>query len=216
MVACHSKFYPGVYISSSILKKLLPVIILIGFAAAWGYFADQAKNESKPAAVVKVEEQAPKELKPLEVQPIPEPKQTNFSPPPVAAPSEPPPALPDNPYEQFMKAVEPNNNLSDSLNSLNSGALKDEQVIRRNEYFEKLSQQLKELQGNGGGPPPELEQKAEGEPQLIEDQADQQVVEEQPLSNAEQPGTITDEPEQVPEEEIPDFELPPDENANIQ
>jgi hypothetical protein len=40
--------------------------------------------------------------------------------------------------------------LADSLNSFKKGGLDQNQKIRRNAYFEKLSQQLKELQGGSG------------------------------------------------------------------
>lgn len=41
--------------------------------------------------------------------------------------------------------------LSKSLDSINSGEIKEKQLQKRNLYFEKLSQQLEELQNKGGG-----------------------------------------------------------------
>ena len=53
----------------------------------------------------------------------------------------------DNPYKQFMKAAGRKSSLNSTLKNLSSQGLREDQLIKKNEYFEKLSQQLKELQG---------------------------------------------------------------------
>lgn len=194
----------GVRISSTIIKKLLPIIFLIGLAAAWGYFGNDSLNiETKP--VTEASNQTKEVEEPKDFQPVPQaipeaiPNEAN---PPII--NEMPTA--ENPYEQFMKAAQPKS-LNDSLNSLNSGEIRDDQVIRRNEYFEKLSEQLKELQGNGGGPPPELEPQQEGEPELIVDKTgeEQPLIIGEPEINEE---AISNEQNPFPEDEIPEYEIP--------
>lgn len=214
MLPCLSKFFCGGSISSSILKKLLPVILIIGLAAAWSLFSGSAerKEVNTPVEEKKPEvKEVKKEVTHQEVRTSPVIPQSK---PPQPSVEKDPPPLPANPYEQFMKAVEPNN-LNDSLKSLDSGELRDEQVIKRNEYFEKLSQQLKELQGNGGGPPPGIGEKTEGEPELAAEPSETLQIPEEPELIEEQ-GVITDEPEILPEEELPVYELPPEDDTNSQ
>ncbi len=70
----------------------------------------------------------------------------------------------ENPYKQFMKASTKNaNSLNSKLKNLSSSGLKEEQLIRKNEYFEKLSQQLKDLKGRNVVKPEALEQGANKE-----------------------------------------------------
>ena len=65
----------------------------------------------------------------------------------------------ENPYKQFLKrATNGANSLDSKLKNLSSGELKDEQLIRKNEYFEKLSQQLKDLRGKSAAKPEVVEE----------------------------------------------------------
>lgn len=122
--------------------------MLIAIAAAWGYFSDQKnitpqkpieqkiaveQKEEAPAAIIPKVSSIPPGVK-VEQKAIIPPVQTKDDLPP----------LPANPYEQFMQNVQPK---TDSLDSINNKSMRDDQIIRRNEYFEKLSQQLKDMQG---------------------------------------------------------------------
>ena len=86
---------------------------------------------------------------------------------PLPSPSfaPPPPGGYQNPYQRFLQesgqaVPSPTpNSLRDTIDSIRPGESTDEQHIRRNAYFEKLSQQLKELRGDQNAeqapPPPE-------------------------------------------------------------
>ncbi|HMO17772.1 MAG TPA: hypothetical protein PKA63_07140 [Oligoflexia bacterium] len=51
------------------------------------------------------------------------------------------------PYEEFIKTPSPAS-LQDSFKSMEGGSISTEAIIERNAYFRKLSEQLKDLQGD--------------------------------------------------------------------
>ena len=134
------------------MKKLLPVALLIALAAAWGFYSNQKKDVASTAETKKIEV-VKEEIKPQTIPQNTAPQAVSFeqkAPQPATVSNDEHPPLPANPYEDFMKSVQPPQG---SLEGINNKEISDDQIIRRNEYFEKLSQQLKELQGQQEAPP---------------------------------------------------------------
>lgn len=73
-----------------------------------------------------------------------------------------------NPYAQLMGGAKPAaGTLSKTLDSIRPGQVQETQKVQRNAYFEKLSEQLKQLQGENPPPPP-AEPKAEQPEHVVE------------------------------------------------
>ncbi len=70
-----------------------------------------------------------------------------------AAPPPPFPGQPPYPQPSPQLAGQPNAAMAATLDSITPGSVQENQIAQRNLYFEKLSQQLKDLQG-GEAPPP--------------------------------------------------------------
>lgn len=141
-------------------KRYLFLMLILGAAFTWGYkrdtiFAaiDQFSGHTKEALAptAKTETPVPAALPP----PVMHPPQI----PPQAAKAPPP----ENPYQRFMNMANPGSQastqspktgaLANTLDSIRRSGIEDQQIVRRNAYFEKLSQQLKELKGEA--PPAE-------------------------------------------------------------
>jgi len=113
------------------------------------YWAERARHKVSQESTVKAPEDAPA-LAPAPVEKGP----VKIAPLPAAA----------NPYQDAMNAYRRMGNAAvpqnmrapgsfvNTLDSIQPGAVTNDQVNRRNAYFEKLSQQLKELRGEI--PPP--------------------------------------------------------------
>lgn len=145
------------------LKGPILIAAVVCCAFLWGYQQNSLRDmfarirsvpKSEPVAepVPQVAE-APQQVKPPAAAAntaylsVPFPQQP-------AANAAPPPPPPVNPYAALGKASagpRQNGNLAATMDSINSGEIQDEQVVRRNAYFEKLADQLKELRGE---PPP--------------------------------------------------------------
>lgn len=126
---------------------VLAVLISLTVAFLWGFKRDLISSlfASAPAAVSPA---APAESNPFGSAPVQPAGMASNS-------SAPAPAFPGPPVRA--------NNLSNTLDSIRPGQIPPAQVTQRNEYFEKLSQQLRELQG-GTPPPPSVPN--EGPPPL--------------------------------------------------
>lgn len=160
-------------------KRYLFLMLILGAAFIWGYKRDtiflainqfsgrvkeahteEARNEethaketSSPAA--KTETPVPAAALPLPAMHTPQTA-------PQAAKAPPP----ENPYQRLMNMTNPGSQasppespktgaLANTLDSIRRSGIEDQQIMRRNAYFEKLSQQLKELKGESPPPQPE-------------------------------------------------------------
>lgn len=129
-------------------SKVSSLVLILVLAFVWGYKRDAllqawaswgtaAPAESSAPVAQSLAAEVP-------VAPPPTaPAQPGLAPPP-RAPAPPPGPAAQNPPTQ--------NNLTTTLDSIRPGQIQQEQIVQRNAYFEKLSQQLRELQG--GTPPP--------------------------------------------------------------
>ncbi len=114
-----------------------------------------------------------------------------------------------NPYQEFLKKrsqqqQNTNSGLSDTMNSIKSGGIRDQQITRRNAYFEKLSQQLKDLKGEQT-PSPE---KADAQDEVSSEEATptDDVETNELQADQEQEEFFEEEGEQLGEEEFIEFD----------
>lgn len=120
---------------------------------------------------------------------------------------------PSNPYQEFLRKrsgqnTKQNSGLSDTMNSINSGGIQDKQISRRNAYFEKLSQQLKDLKGEQA---PSPDQPDSENTNTQANDANETLPSENPEILADEDelgGEEFIEDEQLAEEEFDDFEEP--------
>lgn len=132
-----------------LVRRQLTFLVFLGAAFAWGYFGESFR--ASPAAPI------PNESKNLEpAKPIAEAKPA--VPAPVAAtvfPSGPPPRPPgaEAPAREApaRQLTPPQGSLATTLDSIQPGKAQDTQIEQRNAYFDRLSQQLKELNTTGNG-----------------------------------------------------------------
>lgn len=152
-------------------KIFLAVTIMFG-SAVWGYagdrFGDNLHNlkgrikdwftSSSPAQQETAQENS-QPLAPASSEPSAAPALPNNT---VAiSPTKPANSNPfqqaaTNPYAQFLSSPQKgnNSNLNKTLDSIRPGQVQEGQEVKRNLYFEKLSEQLKQLQGENPPPPP--------------------------------------------------------------
>ena len=133
-----------------LLRRQLTFLVILGAAFAWGYFGDSFHSAS-PATIVSERNDLPK------TQPTDTPKNgaAKDVPLPLAAtgtvhPSGPPPRPPgaEVPARQLTP---PTGSLANTLDSIQPGKAQDTQIEQRNAYFDRLSQQLRELNTAGNG-----------------------------------------------------------------
>ena len=154
------------------LKGPLLIAAIVCAAFLWGYQGDSLKNWFNRSAEAPVSPEPPVQQQavapPSEPKPVPPPASANYL--SVPFPQQgfgkaPAPGVPANPYAALNKAASPpgqSGSLAQTMDSINSGQIQDEQVVRRNAYFEKLAEQLKELRGES--PPPTAPPSPSAEP----------------------------------------------------
>ena len=131
---------------------LLISLVVLG-AFVWGYKRDSislwlARNNK---GADKAKEAPPDKAEPkpeaVPVTAVPAAKEQSR---PISLPANPYQALARNPMQPAATPGArpyPSSGLTQTLDSIQPGEITDNQIIRRNAYFEKLSQQLKELKG---------------------------------------------------------------------
>ncbi len=148
------------------LRRPLPFFVALAIAFAWGYFGDSlrqpfspsqtrdAKNEAGPTpidssskvnSVVESGTGSPVAGRPG----LPTAAMT--APPAPYAPG--PPPRPPGAEAPARVPGAPTNTLANTLESIQPGKAQDSQIEQRNAYFDRLSQQLKELNTTGSPPP---------------------------------------------------------------
>ncbi|MFN8389590.1 MAG: hypothetical protein U0136_04810 [Bdellovibrionota bacterium] len=129
-------------------KGPITIVGLLCVAFLWGYSKDSLL--AKWAGWQSAADSAPVPQAQPVVPPatnVPEQKRPQVAPPPIAAM----PAAVNRPPQAGLPLPTPSPGaaLANTLDSIRPGQIEPQQITQRNAYFEKLSQQLKELQGGG-------------------------------------------------------------------
>ncbi len=160
------------------LKQTAFSVTIVIAAGFWGYGGDNFMNEVD-TLVTDLTAEAPEEIPAEEettknaTSPLAKSKQAASSPYPPAPPQGQRPVRPgasaplggNNPYASMGKPA----SLAGTMDSIRPGRIQNQQRQKRNLYFERLSQQLKDLQGNDNTPPPRQKIDNQGDDDAQED-----------------------------------------------